>query len=114
MIHHVWLAVRPTPDIHAGCWTVICLAALNAMDKGRRSLFKVLKASEDQGTWIPTQILVDIACRAATAEFVGVLSDFAHLGLYRPNWVQQIRVLGDQHPFFRVLPGQDSITTHFS
>ena len=34
---NIWLA-RPPPGIHAGVWGVVCLAAVEAMDRGRRRL----------------------------------------------------------------------------
>ena len=33
----IWLA-RPPPGVRAGAWGVVCLAAVEAMDRGRRSL----------------------------------------------------------------------------
>ena len=36
---HVWLMLTP-PGLHAGLWRVICVAAINAMDAGRREACK--------------------------------------------------------------------------
>jgi endonuclease/exonuclease/phosphatase family metal-dependent hydrolase len=34
--HHVWLLRPPTPAIHAGAWSLVCMAAIDAMAHGRR------------------------------------------------------------------------------
>jgi hypothetical protein len=37
--HHVWLGVAPCDAVRLAVWRVVCVAALGAMDKGRRCLW---------------------------------------------------------------------------
>jgi len=109
---HIWLALRPCIAVHWGVWNVVVLAALNAMDKGRRALYRVQQRSREQHREIPAALLVDIATRCARAEFRGLLLDFVHLGMYKGHWVTELRALGPTHPFLRVMVGENVISTH--
>ena len=47
--HHVWCMEPPRcrPRMHSGVWRVVCLAALNSMDYGRRQVYKLELARQE-------------------------------------------------------------------
>lgn len=67
----VWLGQPPHPLMHRMIWDMVCLAGIYAMDIGRRTSWAV-------GQRLTTsQLVADIASRAATAAFWDALADFA-------------------------------------
>ena len=115
----VWLG-QPPPDpaVHPGVWLVVCLAALSAMDHGRRQLWR-LHCQESAATaavqasggrqrtllelWghpvpAPTARLSvpQRASALAVVDFWGRLESFASAKLAPPAWAPAI---GDRHPF---------------
>ena len=102
--YHVWLAQPPTAALHPELWLVICMAALSAMDSGRRALFRIARAPAPAAADVhQTQITafftplspaattnpaapapatpLSRACAHAVATFWRDLADFAALGL---------------------------------
>jgi hypothetical protein len=45
---HVWLARRPSSQLHWGVWVIVCQAALLGMDKGRRLMAASALAAQEQ------------------------------------------------------------------
>ena len=64
-------------------WDVVCLAALEAMERGRWCLRVATPAALPPG-W-PAGRVVEASVRAR-ASFWGALADFAALGLAPRNW----------------------------
>ena len=117
----VWLCIPPKA-VHRGVWQVVCMAAVSAMDHGRRQLWRLVKRAEErraaagkaaeaaaarrrQHTLLQlwhTQPLLDLtsltaqAARFAVADFWGRLASFAALGLAPGNWKTQV---DETHPF---------------
>jgi hypothetical protein len=127
----VWLLappVRPSGGqqqrrMHGGVWAVVCLAALTAMDHGRRALVSMHLAREEAGrreeqrrqqggggrqlslyaAWglpppppPPLPSLVPRAAGAAAARFWSLLADFAELGVAHKSWDS---LAGEGHPY---------------
>jgi len=112
----VWLCRPPLPSIHAGVWCVVCLAAIAAMDHGRRTLYRLLQrhgslspahlSGPRQRTlfqvWghasvpAPPQSIVATACLLAQADFWGRLHSFVSLGMAPAQWAAGV---GPCHPF---------------
>lgn len=117
----VWLLQAP-PRVSHDIWQVVVLAALNAMDVGRRRLTSVyMTANQQHPTNQPppspeaqqrnsaTAEQLQLACVFATERFWSNLRDFAVLNHCRPpkRWVSQLSS-SPAHPFFEVqqLPEQ--------
>lgn len=67
----IWLACLPNSHIHQMVWDLVCLAAVHAMDVGRRTAWAV-------GQKLHASALVEhIATRAACGAFWDGLADFA-------------------------------------
>ena len=104
----LWL-MRPPPGVHAGVWHAVCLAALAAMDGGRRQLAaRLLQArrAAERGSAsshpppsppTPTQ-LVPAAQRHAVARFWDLLQDLCAIGTAPTAWQRQLPA---EHPFIR-------------
>ena len=127
----VWLLappVRPSAGLqqrrlHGGVWSVVCLAALTAMDHGRRALVAMhlgREAAQRQAApqrqlggggrqlslfeaWglpppppPPLPPLAPRAAGAAAARFWSLLADFAELGVDHKSWDS---LAGEGHPF---------------
>ncbi len=69
----VWMGVLPHPRLHRMVWDMVCLAAIEAMDYGRR----VAWAAVADGPALPHLAGERIAGRGAVGEFWRVLADFA-------------------------------------
>jgi hypothetical protein len=95
--HHIWLAVPPACPVrcHRGVWSVVALAALLAMDKGRALLCK-WKLDPPQRS-LDQQL--HAVKRVAVVSFWDMLQDFVALGMCPQPWLAQI---GEAHPFLRV------------
>jgi hypothetical protein len=124
--YHIWLAHPPAPAIHADIWLVVCMAALSAMDSGRRMLHRATveqqrrdAAANTQQTHItdtfsptsPTSPTPQTPAQSppltrasahAIATFWRNLTDFAALGIKAQSkrrqaaWTQHIT---PDHPF---------------
>ncbi len=86
----VWLA-EPPPTVHRAVWYVVCLAAIYAMEQGRRYLYRNRAEA-------PTQAFRQCASAVVIGEFVGRLKSFAGLGLKQKGW-SGVRA---DHPFLTV------------
>jgi hypothetical protein len=86
---NLWLAVPPK-GVEQCVWDVVALAALNAMESGRRYLRS------------PREGVPDVCARAivqAEARFWSSLHDFAALGVPAHGWSR----VSDAHPFLAVV-----------
>ena len=77
-VAQLWLA-RPPPGVHAGVWQVVCLAAVAAMDSGRRRMYVLNLGPANPPPHPPT--IVATCARFAVARFWSNLADF--VGLHR-------------------------------
>ena len=84
----LWLAVCPAGLLQP-VWDVVCLAALSAMEHGRRYAKAGGRAHGDGAS------LLQRACVAAVADFWGRLSGFVALGRLPDAWA----VVPADHPF---------------
>ena len=99
---HVWLLRAPGPRIHVAAWRVVALAALGAMEAGRRFLWW---KGNQQG--VAAEVAVQEACVRAVSSFWMGLHDF--VGCDRAVSCLTGRVassawdsLGPVHPFLSV------------
>ncbi|KAL4514492.1 hypothetical protein Ndes2526A_g03960 [Nannochloris sp. 'desiccata'] len=88
--HHLWLLECPLPSFYQPLWPVVALAALNAMDSGRRSLFRLSRNSSTAS--IPT--VERAAIRNGIAAFWKLLAQFAA----NPQAPQRWSSLPEDHP----------------
>ena len=111
----LWLAEPPhVPGrfgIHAGAWHVVALAALEAMERGRRWLTRLcLEAGLSSGAGgRASRAQLQRACVEAVEEFWVLLADFAQLHRTAPRgWgagaLPAASAQAAAHPFFHVLP----------
>ena len=125
---HVWLAEPPAgAGVHRAVWLVVCLAALAAMEAGRRRLWRELKRREEAAgdglrqTRIPEHFApaaggpvqpppppppspLELASARAVAEFWAGLQSFVSLGVPEDTaraW--GAAGVGASHPFFGVV-----------
>jgi hypothetical protein len=126
---HLWLAFAPS-GLHTGVWRVVSLAALNAMDAGRRKMWSLhyrnleLRPDPRQTTlinWLasanPDSALLHHAAqtlepwRAAAVVAVAALweelTDFTGVGCVPPAWSALGAVPAD-HPFLHVMSVGDA------
>lgn len=92
---NLWLA-EPPANVHAGMWDVVCLAALVAMDSGRRLMTRTILTAREQNSQL-TPGLTQHAAQHAVARFWDLLQDFCTVGLAPATWQAQ---LSGEHPFF--------------
>jgi hypothetical protein len=102
---HVWLARPPHRTLHKGVWLVVCMAALLAMDHGRKRLCAwALPPRPDRP---PPRVPphgqeVAVASKAAVAFFWAMLADFAGMRTCPPEWLPAISTT---HPFLATHAG---------
>ena len=122
----VWLSQPPPQIKEVGVWLVVCLAAISAMDHGRRQLWRLYKAAEQRskaaaaaaqqtaalhrhttltGLWRVSACpaaapLVARASALAVANFWGRLASFTALRLPPDSWRKSLKHQ-HQHPFLR-------------
>ena len=106
---NVWLAKVPSgSNMHTGIWMVVCLAALGAMDKGRKTLSRLDLAARPGSTAparvLPLDVRILIASKVAIATFWDLLQDFVGMGLCPEGWL----MVGPDHPFLRVHTAPDA------
>ncbi|KAI3432715.1 hypothetical protein D9Q98_004258 [Chlorella vulgaris] len=86
---HIWLAAAPA-GVHGGVWDVVSLAAVAAMDHGRRRMYAMSLAPP------PVPPLVPVCLRSARARFWTLLTDFVALRCAPASWQAH---LPPGHPF---------------
>ncbi|KAI3427176.1 hypothetical protein D9Q98_007113 [Chlorella vulgaris] len=86
---HIWLAAAPA-GVHGGVWDVVSLAAVAAMDHGRRRMYAMSLAPP------PLPPLVPVCLRSARARFWTLLTDFVALRCAPASWQAH---LPPGHPF---------------
>jgi len=99
---NVWLA-RPPPAVYSGVWTVAVLAAVSAMDHGRRRMYAL-----STGPAPATPIHV-ICARSAVARFWALLADFVALRCAPASWQAHVP---PGHPFIHFDPQSNSLAVH--
>jgi hypothetical protein len=111
----LWLcAPRPSPTLDAEVWRVVCLAALSAMDHGRRQGWRLKYAADAaalpgprQSTlhevWglppppgVETRSIPDRAAALAVADFWVRIADFVATDAPPPEWADRVHAT---HPF---------------
>ena len=97
-LKHLWLA-QPPPGVHAGVWEAVCLAAVAAMDGGRR-LMKARQLATPAAPAGPE--LAAAASRHAVARLWDLLQDFCSVGAAPASWRGAVP---PDHPFLRWQPG---------
>ena len=97
----VWLlGPPPSPGTHDAAWTLVCLAAVAAMDHGRALLWGLhVRAGRSPVALSPEQVAA--ASASAVARFWHVLQDFA-ADSEGPSAAWQ---LPPGHPFLAQAPG---------
>ena len=95
----LWLA-RPPPAVHAGTWQVVCLAAIAAMDGGRRYMYARLHGPAQPPPYVPD--IIAGSTRFAVARFWLLLGDFVGLGRVPRRWCT---ACPPGHPFISYHPG---------
>jgi hypothetical protein len=91
---HLWLACPPASHVQQCVWDVVVLAALSAIEAGRRYLH-ANHASDPAAVCARAKV-------KAVADFWSRLQDFASLGLPRKGWSG----VGSAHPLLRVVGGE--------
>ena len=93
----VWLMQAP-PNVHVGVWRVVCLAAVTAMDYGRKQLHRLdtLQQSSSAAREAPAVVPMLVVPKLAATMFWTLLQDFVGLGTAPWGWGAR---LGRQHPF---------------
>ena len=121
----IWLFRPPQPGINQLLWDVICLAALGAMDRGRRTLLRLAlqrvpgqagglfsdtSSNTSDDTDFPSPVhadvdIVSVAQRAAVASFFTGLADFCSITSTPPSSVKfTSSAAGENHPLLRIRP----------
>ena len=113
---HIWLCRPPQPGILQLFWDVICLAALGAMDYGRRVLLSLVLQhdSSDDASSISENISSSVdadlhfllrAQRAAVAHFFTALADFCSVTRTNSSKLAFVSVEArERHPLLRLRP----------
>jgi hypothetical protein len=96
---HLWLGRLPNPHMHKGVWLVSVLAALLAMDKGRKLLCKWRLEQAEAGQGPPMAQQIPVAANLAVATLWDMLADFVGLKLCPPKWLLEV---GVSHPLLAV------------
>ena len=92
----LWLAVCPG-GLQQGVWDVVCLAALTAIERGRRYARTRVRAHG------PAATLVQRACACAVADLWGRLSGFVSLQrVPKRGWAS----VPPEHPFVGLIDGR--------
>lgn len=99
----IWLARAPA-GVHASVWCLVCLAAVAAMDHGRRVLYAVSHGPPVAG---PVHAA---AATAARNRFWRHLSDFLAYQRSQPSWRG---ACPPGHPFFHLDTATDTLVLHY-
>lgn len=84
----IWLLELP-PDTHQAVWDVVGLAAITALEHGRRALYRCRGEMQDRAAAVAHAIVL------TKAEFWARLTNYATLGIPPRNW----REVPVGHPF---------------
>ncbi len=76
--------MRSQRGVERGVWRLVCLAALSAMDYGRRLAARRI-LDEQRAAWPGPQLALRVQ-RAAVARFWSVLSEFCAVGGALEGW----------------------------
>ena len=93
----LWLGVCP-PGLEQCVWDVVVLAAVSAVETGRRFMAAGVRGASDA----PPGGLAERAARRAVTDFWGRLQGFAALKVPRRGW----DAVGARHPILRVVEGR--------
>lgn len=91
----LWLGEAP-PGVQCGVWRVVCLAAVEAMDYGRRVMYARLHGDQAH---IPGPALAAAAAAQAVAHWWALLRQFASLVTAPAAWQEE--AAAEDHPFLR-------------
>jgi hypothetical protein len=100
--HAIWLCRAPA-GIYAGVWDLVCLAAVAAMDHGRRTLYALSTGPP------PEAPLSAIAGRSARARFWSNLADFIAFDCAPLSWRDHCPT---GHPFIHTHPATSKLVVH--
>ncbi|PRW05743.1 Pol [Chlorella sorokiniana] len=100
--HAIWLCRAPA-GIYAGVWDLVCLAAVAAMDHGRRTLYALSTGPP------PEAPLSAIAGRSARAHFWSNLADFIAFDCGPLSWRDHCPT---GHPFIHTHPATSKLVVH--
>ena len=92
----MWLLHAP-PCVNATVWAMVCVAAVHAMEHGRRVLWARSLSVEGRG--LPRSVLVSSVAALVVAQFWLALYDFAGVRPAAPL------PLAADHPFLCVMDG---------
>lgn len=98
----IWLA-RPPAGVYCGVWEVVCLAAVAAMDHGRRKMYALSTGPP------PATPVHDVCARSAAARFWDLLSDFVSLGCAPSSWRGRAP---PGHPFIHFHADSNAFVVH--
>jgi len=91
---NLWLAESPTTNVHGRVWSVVCVAAVHAMNVGKLCAYNmVYKSSHSR------QHTFQHVSRLTTVQFWEFLTEFC--SYYDPNKSRWHIDLPDNHPFLR-------------
>ena len=88
----IWLGEAPA-EVHDGVWAVVCLAAVAAMDHGRKVMVARLLGEPPAAPG--HQLAARVAARAVARRWE-LLQDFCSLGMAPADWSA---VVPTDHPF---------------
>ncbi|PRW45726.1 Transposon TX1 uncharacterized 149 kDa [Chlorella sorokiniana] len=100
--HAIWLCRAPA-GVYAGVWDLVCLAAVAAMDHGRRTLYALSTGPP------PEAPLSAIAGRSARARFWSNLADFIAFDCAPLSWRDHCPT---GHPFIHTHPATSKLVVH--
>ena len=92
-LDQLWLCRAP-PSVYADVWQVVCLAAVAAMDSGRRRMYALSRGPAQPPPYPPS--VIASSSRFAVARFWSLLADFVGLRRVPARWRPHCR---PGHPF---------------
>jgi hypothetical protein len=95
----VWL-LQPPAGVRAGVWAVVAALVIDAMERGRRHLWRITRPRAGALPLARTEA-VERAGVLATADFWDALASFAEGGVVPRGW----KSVGPTHPFVGVVVG---------
>ncbi len=114
---HLWLLEPPAATVHPCAWSVVAVAAICAMEYGRRRMWAMHLGATDTpaaGQTLITDFLhtltagpapadhAERASRTAVATFWKYLQDFVSDGAVPPTWATDTKLALPSHPFLWV------------
>lgn len=107
--HHLWLLATPSPACCSSVWQIVCLAAVSAMEFGRKRLWAQLRQGGVSDSWVAE------VGRAAGLRFWAELQDFVldRGRVVGSGWDRATAAAGPGHPFLQKdLPGVPGWSLH--